>query len=200
MVAKLLVAVQEVLFRAVDDGAPGPVVAALIDAYERVRAGLGYHQTPLSYGAFPTDPYSHTPAHLGAQQPGMTGVVKEEILTRRAELGVRVEAGAIRFTPTLLRRSELLAAPTAWTLRDPEGAPRTIALPVGSLGFTLCQVPVVLRAAHGPFTVTVTWRDGRRVASPGDRIDRSTSAAVLGRRGEIALVEVDVPDHLILRP
>jgi hypothetical protein len=200
MVAKLLVAVQEVLFRAVDDGAPGPVVAALIDAYERVRAGLGYQQTPLSYGAFPTDPYSHTPAHLGAQQPGMTGVVKEEILTRRAELGVRVEAGSIRFTPTLLRRSELLATPTAWTLRDPEGAPRTIALPVGSLGFTLCQVPVVLRAAHGPFTVTVTWRDGRRVASPGDRIDRSTSAAVLGRRGEIALVEVDVPDHLILRP
>ncbi|CAN0044150.1 unnamed protein product, partial [Discosporangium mesarthrocarpum] len=42
--------------------------------------------------AFPTDPYSHTNRH-GAQQPGMTGQVKEEIVTRFGELGVRIEGG-----------------------------------------------------------------------------------------------------------
>jgi hypothetical protein len=200
MVSKLLVAVQEALFRAVDTGAPDAVVAALIDAYERVRAGLGYRQTPLAYGAFPMDPYSHSPRHLGAQQPGMTGSVKEEILTRLAEVGVRLEVGVIRFTPTLVRRSELLAAATAWTIPDADGVPRTLELPAGSLGFTLCQVPVVLRAVDGPSAVTVTRRDGRRSATPGDRLDALTSAAVLARRGEIALVEVDVPDARIVRP
>ncbi len=38
------------------------------------------------YGAIPTDPYSHTPGFAGAQQPGMTGPVKEDIC-RLGELG-----------------------------------------------------------------------------------------------------------------
>ena len=58
--------------------------------YYRVREGIGFNKTPAEYGAFPTDPYSHTPGHGGAQQPGMTGQVKEEILSRFGELGVRV--------------------------------------------------------------------------------------------------------------
>jgi hypothetical protein len=200
MVGKLLVAVQEVLFRAVDEGADGAVISALIGTYERVRDGLGYRRTPRSYGAFPTDPYSHSPQDLGAQQPGMTGIVKEEILTRLGELGVRLEAGTIRFTPTLLRRSELLPEATTWTIPDAEGRARTVDLPAGSLGFTLCQVPVVLRTVEGPATITVTHRDGRRSAASADRLDRLTSAAVLSRRGEITLIEVALPDRAILRP
>ena len=39
---------------------------------------FGKVKTVRSYGAFPSDPYSHTPAHAGAQQPGMTGQVKED--------------------------------------------------------------------------------------------------------------------------
>lgn len=200
MIGKLLVAVQEVLFRAVDEGAKDAVVSALIDAYERVRAGLGYRQTPQSYGAFPTDPYSHSSRDFGAQQPGMTGIVKEEIHTRLGELGVRLSAGVIRFAPTLLRRSEFLATATTWTIPDAEGRPRTLELPASSLGFTLCQVPVVLRTVDGPGTVTVTRRDGSRSAAATDRLDLLTSAAVLGRRGEITLLEVAVPERFILRP
>jgi hypothetical protein len=176
------------------------VISALIDTYERVRAGLGYRQTPRAYGAFPTDPYSHSPRHLGAQQPGMTGIVKEEILTRPGELAVRVEAGVIRFTPTLLRRSELLTEAMTWTIPDANGHARTLDLPAGSLGFTLCQVPVVLRTIKGPGTVTVTRRDGRRSAANTDRLDPLTSASVLGRRGEITLIEVAVPDRDVVRP
>ena len=80
MVAKLLLAIQESILEA----SPGTDDALhdLIQLYDRVRRGLGFNKTAVEYGAFPTDPYSHTPAHAGAQQPGMTGQVKEELLTR----------------------------------------------------------------------------------------------------------------------
>jgi hypothetical protein len=58
----------------------------LASQYRHVRAGLGFTRSAAAFGAFPTDPYSHTPAHAGRQQPGMTGQVKEEILTRFGEL------------------------------------------------------------------------------------------------------------------
>ena len=76
--------------------------AQLTRLYDRVRHGLGFNKTAAEYGAFPTDPYSHTPAHAGAQQPGMTGQVKEELLARWAELGLTVSRGSIRFSPALL--------------------------------------------------------------------------------------------------
>ncbi len=79
MVAKLLVAVQECILEAPDTTDPF-VLSELVVLYERIRGGLGFNKTATEYGAFPTDPYSHTPAHAGAQQPGMTGQVKEELL------------------------------------------------------------------------------------------------------------------------
>jgi len=105
MVAKLLLAVQEQVFAAYDLGAPE--LGALCQYYRRVRDGLGYRKSAARYGAFPADPYSHTTAEGGAQQPGMTGQVKEEILTRWGELGLRVRAGRVHFDPVLLDESEL---------------------------------------------------------------------------------------------
>ena len=75
MVAKLLLAVQEVILSSEDSSAA--VTEKLKVMYYRVRAGLGYEKTVSQYGAFPTDPYSHTPSAGGAKQPGMTGQVKE---------------------------------------------------------------------------------------------------------------------------
>ena len=105
MVAKLLLAVQEQVFAAHDAGAPE--LDALRAHYRRVRDGLGYRKTAAEYGAFPADPYSHTPGEGGAQQPGMTGQVKEEILTRWGELGIRVQGGRIRFCPVLTDPAEV---------------------------------------------------------------------------------------------
>ena len=62
----------------------------LLEHYYEINEGIGVHKSPALYGAFPTDPYSHTPAGKGAQQPGMTGQVKEDILSRFGELGVFV--------------------------------------------------------------------------------------------------------------
>ena len=107
MVAKLLLAVQEQVFAAADQH--HPALAALQAHYRRVRDGLGYRKTAAAYGAFPADPYSHTPAEGGAQQPGMTGQVKEEILTRWGELGLRCRAGRVWLQPVLLDHAELPA-------------------------------------------------------------------------------------------
>jgi hypothetical protein len=119
MVAKLLLAVQDSVFEAHDAGAPE--LPALVAHYRTVRDGLGYRKRVAEYGAFPFDPYSHTPAEGGAQQPGMTGQVKEEILTRWGELGLRVQGGRIRFCPVLTDPAEV-----------PEG---------GALAFTFRRVP-----------------------------------------------------------
>ncbi len=97
MVAKLLLAVQESHDRALRAEQPLEKVGALADAYDDIRCGFGFTKTVTRFGAFPTDPYSHTPRHTGAQQPGMTGQVKEEILTRLDELGVEVENGCLGF-------------------------------------------------------------------------------------------------------
>jgi hypothetical protein len=194
MVAKLLVAVQECYFRAEAAGEDPPVVDALGRAYYRIREGLGFNKDARTYGAFPTDPYSHTPAHGGARQPGMTGQVKEEILTRWGELGVRVEGGAVAFRPTLLRRREFLQAPREWTCYDSQGRPEQVPLPAESLAFTFCQVPVVYRLTDGAAgQVTVLHASGRREDLPGDALPPHASQAVLARGGQIARIEVVIP-------
>ena len=95
-------------------------------------------KTPENYGAFPMDPYSHTPAHTGARQPGLTGQVKEDILCRFGELGVSVRDGCIHFLPQLLRKEEFLTSPALFTYPDIAGTVRTLPLPVGSLASTYC--------------------------------------------------------------
>jgi hypothetical protein len=67
MVAKLLLAVQEQVFEAADRGAPE--LPALQAHYRRVRDGLGYRKSAAEYGAFPADPYSHTPAKAARSSP-----------------------------------------------------------------------------------------------------------------------------------
>jgi len=144
MISKLLLATQEIYFRAADHGEPEAVLKKLAEAYDDIRRGLGYHKSPEVYGAFPTDPYSHTPAGQGAKQPGMTGQVKEEILTRLGELGLFVENGVIRFNPTLLQATEFTSRPEAFSYFDVTGQEKTIELFFGSVAFTFCQVPIVI--------------------------------------------------------
>jgi hypothetical protein len=192
MVAKLLLAVQETLQRAAGSGAPGETLARLDAQYEAVRDGLGFRKSAEEYGAFPTDPYSHTPAHAGAQQPGMTGQVKEEILTRRGELGVRVRDGIISFVPThRLLNDEFSASPGEFRFVDRRGTTETLPLRAGSLAFTLCQVPVVYRRAAGARPlVTVHWKDGRTQCLAGAALTRELSAAVFQRDERLHSIEV----------
>jgi hypothetical protein len=199
MVAKLLVAAQEAVLRAEEDGRPDEVRDRLAGLYRRVRSGLGFEKTPGEYGAFPTDPYSHTPAHGGAKQPGMTGQVKEAILTRLGELGVRVEDGVVSFRPILLEAGEFMEEPAVFRYFDVDGEAASIELSAGSLAFTFCQVPVVYERVEGEGWVRIVWDDATEHVSAGDGLTKELSGVLLERSGRIARIHVGVPEGALLQ-
>jgi len=192
MIAKLLLAAEECHRQAVERGASAEIVAGLRAAYYDIRRGLGFSKTPEVYGAFPTDPYSHTPRHLGAQQPGMTGQVKEEILTRWAELGIQVNHGALTFAPTLLRRAEFFNEPQEFVYADANGVRQNWPLPAESLAFTYCQVPVCYRLADTASITIENCFGGTRMV-PGQKLSPADSKEIFSRSGEIARLTVGIP-------
>ncbi len=189
MVSKLLLAVQENIFHAIENGEDAIVVARLIDHYRDVQIGIGVTKSPDVYGAFPTDPYSHTPAHAGVQQPGMTGQVKEDILSRFGELGIFVKDAKIHFRPDLLNRDEFLTGPASFNFYEVGGLEKSIDLEKKSLGFTYCQIPVIYTCAEKN-EVIVTKNDGSSEQINGLVIDAQTSASIFERDGSIKRIDV----------
>ena len=143
MVSKLLLAVQETILRTRDES----TTPALTEKYFDIRKGLSFNKSPAEYGAFPTDPYSHTPKGQGARQPGMSGMVKEEILTRQKELGFSVDEGCICFDFLLLDKKEFLTEPSVYKYWNVAGEREQIDLPAGTLAYSICQVPVILQTS-----------------------------------------------------
>jgi len=184
-VSKLLLAVRD-LADGAGDGAGG---ASLEERYAELRRGLGTHRSPAQYGAFPTDPYSHTPSFAGAQQPGMTGQAKEDFLARLAELGVRVDGGRLHLGPTRSAALDLLEAPAILAYVDPAGEARTLELEPGTLALTCYQVPVVLHAGGEPRLVLTSLDSSRREVE-GLVLDAETSAALFERRAGLLRVDV----------
>jgi hypothetical protein len=191
MVAKLLLAAQENFWWARAAGADPAVQEGLAAAYYDIRGGIGFNKPPGVYGAFPTDPYSHTPKGQGARQPGMTGQVKEEILTRFGELGLRVQAGAVHFDPALLRRDELIGTPACFDYIGVAGRRQVLDLPAHALAFTFCQTPVVLLQGEQE-GIEVRYADGHREAAPGHTLPQSAGAELLARSGVIESIVVTV--------
>ena len=189
MVSKLLLAVLECFRAAEEAGEDEAVLRGLAERYYAIRSGLGMHRTPEQFGAFPSDPYSHTPAHAGAQQPGMTGQVKEDILCRWGELGVIVREGRVHFRPTLLCRDEFLTRPADFRWYDTEGRLQTLELQPDMLAFTWCQTPVAYRMASQP-GVRITDRDGAVCGQDGLSLDRASSESLFRREGVIRQIEV----------
>lgn len=122
--------------------ADAPETEALARHYHAILEGTGIHKSAQQYGAFSTDAYSHTPWAKGARQPGMTGQVKEDILCRFGELGVRVQDGRVAFRPTLLRDDEFL--------------------PDGTLSFSYCGAHVIYKKGHGE-GLTLSASDSKRL-------------------------------------
>ena len=162
MVSKLLLAVGECI-QAYSQypigGTPShssKAASALIAHYKAIREGIGSHKTPAEYGSFPFDAYSHTPSygvpenargvlgcHAGVQQPGMTGQVKEDIISRFFELGVQVQNGQITFCPTMLTDADF---------RD------------GELRFSYCGTEIIYRkTAHGTGSVTLPPEQSKHI-------------------------------------
>jgi len=196
MVSKLLLAAQESYVRASESGAPSHVLKKLAACYDDIRGGIGERKPPEMYGAFPMDPYSHTPGDGGARQPGLTGQVKEDVLSRIGELGVVVRNGQISFEPSLLKRDEFLRSPSEFPYYDCAGKPRWLQLPSQALAFTYCQVPIVYRlAARNSLQIVVEGQ--RSAASREFRLDSDLSSAIFNRTGEVTRINVSFGPGMI---
>lgn len=189
MVSKFLLAVQENCLRAIENKESEVLIGKLLDHYYEINAGIGVHKSPGLYGAFPTDPYSHTPEGKGAQQPGMTGQVKEDILSRFGELGVFVKDGKIKFNPRLLRSSEFLKEPTKFRYTNVGNQKKELAVPKDSLCFTYCQVPVLYKLSTEN-RIKVVMEDAPTKVFDSLSIDKTHSNHVFNRSGEIKKIIV----------
>lgn len=185
MVSKLLLAAQEALLRCKNEHC----MTGLIARYADIRAGLGFNTSPEVFGAFPTDPYSHTPKGQGAKQPGMTGAVKEEILTRQAELGLFIENGCLVFDTLLLDQRELLTQPTRFVYYDVEDRQQEIELGVDSLVYSICQVPIILQASNEAY-IEVQPAQGDAWRIEGHVLDLENSRHIFTRDGAVRHLKV----------
>ncbi len=196
MASKLLLAAQECYFLSVNEKAETEVRERLKKHYEDIKTGLGLYKSPEVYGAFPTDAYSHTPGTAGAQQPGMTGQVKEDFLCRMRELGIHLTEGQLEFRHPLLSFREFLTQESIFEYYHPDGHVHQIVLHAGELGYTFCQVPVICHLGSEN-RIIIHFDDGKEVRLNGHRIDRETTSKILQRTGEIHRIDlfVHMPEH-----
>jgi hypothetical protein len=175
MVSKLLLVIGENYTKAVNTGASKEIVDKLARHYAHVQHGIGAHKSPKDYGSFPFDPYSHTPQMAGVQQPGMTGQVKEDIISRFFELGVMVHDGQISIQPRILRKSEFIAADNQYKS--------------SYLSFTYCKVPFVFLLDNN-VGIELIGASGKTEKSDSYTINAENSLSIMNRDGEIAKVLV----------
>jgi hypothetical protein len=193
MVSKLLLAVQECCLKAINENADSKIIGRLLEHFYEINEGIGVHKPPTLYGAFPTDPYSHTPASKGAQQPGMTGQVKEDILSRFGELGVFVTDGRLHFFPCLLRKIEFIESKKEFQFLDVHSKSMKIALEPGSLAFTYCQIPIIYTRSDAK-SLEITFKDGSTEKMEVHSLNRDQSKAVFARTGEVVQIKVFITD------
>ena len=191
MVSKLLLATLEVTQKAIESQIDSVSIGRLFDHYYEINAGIGVHKSPVLYGAFPTDPYSHTPAGKGAQQPGMTGQVKEDILSRFGELGVRVKNGMLGFDPTVLKASEFLEKTQTFEYYDSQQELQRLSVGRGCLAFTICQVPVLYKISEEA-SLLVEFTDSTTIKIEGIWLDRQISTAIFKRANKVKMISVYV--------
>ena len=160
-----------------------------------IREGLGVHSSAREYGAFPTDPYSHSPGFSGVKQPGLTGQVKEDVLSRYLELGVHMDAGTVSFLPVLLSRDEFLVKAETWSFRLGDET-RTEELQAGTLAFCLCGTPIIYRIAEDS-GITVFDSAGGKHGLTGNELGVQWSSALFDRNRDIQKIVVNVrPEQL----
>ena len=189
MVSKLLLAVLEITNKAINDVEDEAVIDRLIKHYFAVNDGIGVDKSPVVYGAFPTDPYSHTPGGKGAQQPGMTGQVKEDVLSRFGELGIAVSKGVLCFEPVILKSAEFLERSETFNYVNIKGQNCCLSIEKGALAFTYCQVPVIYKKAASS-KIEVHSRNAAVQVVEGKALDLEISRSIFQRKDEVEMLVV----------
>ena len=169
MVSKLLLAVGEYLKGIEDQQEFSNHYEEIKKYYYEIKEGIGVHKSPEEYGAIPTDPYSHTPSMLGAQQPGMTGQVKEDVLSRWIELGLEILDGEIIISSNMWKREEFKEDET--------------------LEFSFCGTLFNYRAGDDNH-ILITDSRGNKHKMNGNRINKEFSDSIFSRNDEVSKVTV----------
>ena len=177
MVSKLLLAIGENIKKAIDDKEDSALVEKLKQHYAEVKAGIGAHKSPADYGSFPFDPYSHTPTMAGVQQPGMTGQVKEDVISRFFELGIEIENGQLSINPYMLGDNEFIAANN--DINFPH------------LKFSYCSIPFVY-VKDGKKGITVVYKNAENSLTDKYQLNKSVSNEVFNRSADIVRVVVSM--------
>ncbi|MDA9611295.1 hypothetical protein N9S44_03325 [Gammaproteobacteria bacterium] len=191
MVSKLLLASVEVTQRSIDNNSNPKTIGRLFDHYFEINEGIGVNKSPELYGAFPTDPYSHTPRGRGVQQPGMTGQVKEDVISRFHELGFYVNDGKITFEPTVLRKSEFIDEEKSYKFVNLDNEITYMDLNANSLAFTVCQVPIIYNLSDKE-DIKIITNDGGEEIIDGHQLNFEHSQNIFNRTNFIKAVHVRV--------
>ena len=191
MVSKLLLASVEVTQRSIDNNSNPKTIGRLFDHYFEINEGIGVNKSPELYGAFPTDPYSHTPRGRGVQQPGMTGQVKEDVISRFHELGFYVNGGKITFEPTVLRKSEFIDEEKSFKFVNLDNEITYMDLNANSLVFTVCQVPIIYNISDKE-DIKIIANDGGEQIIDGHELNFEHSRNIFNRTNLIKAVHVRV--------
>lgn len=197
MVSKLHLAVQECCVNAIHDQEDESTIGGLLGHYYEIQEGIGVHKSPALYGAFPTDPYSHTPLHRGAQQPGMTGQVKEDILIKFSEMGIEVNKGKITFRPVILKKNNFLRQAKEIFFYNIRGEKENLRLEEGELFFSYCQVPIIYRL-DDHCEIKAMWEDGSTIRIEGNQLDEEISQLIFQRTGVIKKLHVSVDQSTLI--
>ena len=130
----------------------------------------------------------------------LQGQVKEEIITRFGELGIRVSRGIARFDPCLLRRREFRGNASTFNYLDVDGTWQDVAVPANGLAFTWCQVPVIYRLdSKASPSLTLIYEYGMKQELQGLSLTGSMSSELFLRSGHIRQITVTVtPGELLV--
>lgn len=177
MVSKLLLAIGESIQRAANQITDPEIWKELISHYWEVKKGIGSHKSPAEYGSFPFDPYSHTPLMAGVQQPGMTGQVKEDILSRFFELGMSVRDGQLIVQPVLLKKDAFI--------QPAENGEKEFPM----LRFSYCSKPFTY-LIDGKEGIEILQKEGPTIIIKDYILNHNQSAAIFNRDPGIKAVIV----------
>jgi hypothetical protein len=125
----------------------------------------------------------------------MTGQVKEDVITRFGELGVIVSLGEVIFEPTLLKREEFTSDSELWVF-SAGGETETESLDAGSLGFTLCGVPVIYRL-EAERSIQVFRKGCDPQLIDGNQLGRRWSQSLFRREKHIRKIIVNITEDLL---
>ncbi len=153
MVSKLLLAVQENVFACEDSN----VTLKLLENIEIYVLVWVLNKTPdASVLQAPIFPYTKG---QGARQPGMTGLVKEEIIARLGELALTAVDGCPVFDPILFGSKRIVVQPATFMLMWK--AHRTVDVPANAMAYTYCQTPIVLQMGKES-EIQIVYKDTQR--------------------------------------